>query len=74
MNTFTETFGEQSHPPGPSFPPGFTPRVLRRYALACKTLSSGSKVATFCEGVKKTREGDNSTFKQNASTTVGKSR
>ncbi len=63
---WTETFTEQSQPLGPSFPPGFTPRVLRRYALPCKTLSSGSKVARFCEGVKKPRQGDYWTSKQNA--------
>ncbi len=28
-------------------------QVIRRYALPCKTLSSGPKVARFCEGVKK---------------------
>ncbi len=50
---WTEAFMEQSQPLGPSFPPGFTPRVLRRYVLPCKTLSSGPKVARFCEGVKK---------------------
>ncbi len=58
----TETFTEQSQPPGPSFPSGFTPRVIRRYALPCKTLSSGPKVARFCEGVKKVRQGVRATL------------
>ena len=71
---WTEIFMEQSQPPGPSFPPGLTPRVLWHYALPCKTLSSRPKVARFCEGVKKARQGDYSTSKQNASITVGKSR
>ena len=70
---WTETFTEQSQPLGPSFPPGFTPRVLRHYAPPCKTLSSGPRVARFCEGVKKARQGDHSTSKQNASPTVGNS-
>ena len=71
---WTETFTEQSQPPGPSFPPGFTHRVLRRYALPCKTLSSWPKVARFSEGVKKARQGDYSTSEQNASPTVDNSR
>ncbi len=54
---WTETFTEQSQPPGPSFPPGFTLRVIRCYVLPCKTLSSGPKVARFCEGVKKAQKG-----------------
>ncbi len=52
---WTETVTEQSRPPGPSFPPGFTPQVLWRYALPCKTLSSGPKVARFCEGDEKSK-------------------
>ncbi len=55
---WTETFTEQSRPLGLSFPPGLTPWVLQRYALSCKTLSSGAKVARFCEGVKKAPQGD----------------
>ncbi len=36
---WTEIFTEQSQSPGTSFPPGVTPRVLRRHVLPCKTLS-----------------------------------
>ncbi len=71
---WTETFTEQSQPLGPSFPPGFTSWVLWHNALPCKTLSSRPKVARFCEGVKKARQGDYLTRKQNASPTVGNSR
>ncbi len=71
---WTETFTGQSQPLGPSFPPGFTPQVICHYALSCKTVSSGPKVARFCEGVKKARHGDYLTSKQNASLTVGNSR
>ena len=54
---WTETFMKQFQPPGPSFPPGFTSRVIWRYALPCKTLSSGPKVARFCEEVNKVQKG-----------------
>ncbi len=48
---WTETFVEQSQPPGPSFPPGFTPWVIQCYVLPCNTLLSRPKVARFCKGV-----------------------
>ncbi len=54
---WTEIFTEESWPPGPPFPPGFTPRVIRCYVLPCKTLLSGPKVARFCEGMNKVQKG-----------------
>ncbi len=38
---WTEIFTEESWPPGPTFPPGFTPKALRHYEQACKNPVSG---------------------------------
>ena len=62
LKKWTENFMKQFQSPGPSFPEGFTPQVIRHH---------GPKVGRKCDRV---REGETLTCKQNASMTVGKSR